>query len=102
MKVSFARRGGWAAQVNLHSPPAVIDAETLPQAEREELNRLVRAAFARHGQESGAGRKAAGSYAVTVEEADGRRTLSVADAEEDREPAATALCEWIEARLHRR
>ena len=41
MKVSFARRGGWAAAINLRSPPAVLDVDTLPQAEREELERLA-------------------------------------------------------------
>jgi hypothetical protein len=102
VKVSFARRGGWAAAINLRSPPAVLDADTLPRAEREELNRLVRAAFARRGQEGGAGRKAAGSYTITVEDGGKRQTLSVADAEEEKEPAAAALREWIEARLHRR
>ncbi len=102
MKISFARRGGWAAPFNLRSPPAVLDADTLPQAEREELDRLIRAAFAHQRQESSAGRKAAGSYIITVDHGGRRQTLSVADAEEEKEPAAAALREWIEVRLHRR
>ena len=102
MKVSLARKGGWAAPFTLRSPPAVLDADALPQAEREELKRLVRAAFAHREQASDAGRKAAGSYTITVEDGDRRETLSVADAEEEKEPAAAALREWIEARLPRR
>ena len=43
----------------------------------------------------------AGSYTITVEDGDRRETLSVADAEEEKEPAAAALREWIEARLPR-
>ena len=102
MKVSFSRKGGWAAPFTLRSPPAVLDADALPQADREELKRLVRAAFAHREQASDAGRKAAGSYTITVEDGDRRETLSVADAEEEKEPAAAALREWIEARLPRR
>jgi len=102
VKVSFARKGGWAATFNLRSPPAVLDADALPQAEREELRRLIRAAFAHREPEGDAGRRAAGSYTITVEDGDRREALSVADAEEEKEPAAAALREWIEAHLHRR
>jgi emfourin len=102
VKVSLVRRGGWAATVHLRSPPAILDADALPQAEREELRRLVRAAFARRRQEGDAGRKAAGSYTITVQDNGREETLSVADADEEREPAAAALREWLEARLPRR
>ena len=102
MKVSFARKGGWAAPFEGRRPPRVLDADALPQADREELDRLVRAAFGRRGPEGGADRRAAGSYTITVEDGGGPRTLSVADAEEEREPAAAALRAWIEPRLPRR
>jgi hypothetical protein len=101
VKVSLARKGGWAAPFNLRSPPAVLDADALSQADREELRRLIRAAFASREQAGDAGRRAAGSYTISVEDGDRRETLSVADAEEEREPAAAALREWIEARLPR-
>ncbi len=99
MRVQFARRGGLAAAINLRRPPSVLDATTLTQEEHEELGRLVRAAFAHQGEDGGAGRRSAGSYTITVEDGGSRRMLSVADAEEERYPAAAALREWIEARL---
>jgi hypothetical protein len=100
MKISFVRRGGWAAPINMRSPPAVLDADSLTSADREELNRLVQAAFARRERELRTDRRAAGSYTITVEDGDGQRTLSGADAMEESEPAIMALREWLENRLH--
>ncbi|KQO42518.1 protealysin inhibitor emfourin [Methylobacterium sp. Leaf85] len=102
MKVTYADKGGWAAQFNMRAPPAVLDVGALPRADREKLERLIQAAFACPLREEGIDRKAAGSYTITVEDESGWRTLSVADVEEENEPAAAALREWIKGYLSRR
>ncbi|WP_407519518.1 protealysin inhibitor emfourin [Methylobacterium oryzisoli] len=101
MKVSFARKGGWTATLNLRRPPAVLDIDALPQEEREEVKRLIRAAFTHQEQTGDTGKRAAGSYTITVDDGNKQETLSVADAEEEKQPAAAALRQWIEARLPR-
>ena len=79
-------------------PPMIVDADSLSQAERDELRSLVQAAFAEPRQPDDAGRKAPGSFVITVEEGADERTLSVADMDEERQPAASALRQWLQRR----
>lgn len=87
------------AGIAQNRPPAILDADTVSPEEREELARLVRDALAARKQPDDAARRAPGSYTITIDDGARQETLSVADMDEEHEPAAFALRSWIQARL---
>jgi hypothetical protein len=94
MKVTLATHGGLAAAINLRLPPQVVDADTLPEPDAEELAQLVAAAeAAQRPKEQGRARDAM-SYTITVDDGDHQAILTESDATMSREFAA--LLSWLE------
>jgi len=96
MKISLATHGGQLAGMHLHSPPQVVDTDTLSTEAAEELARLVAAAKAAPSKEprSGLARDEM-TYTITV---DGDPPIVLVRSDLTMSPAFVALRNWIKKR----
>ena len=99
MKVGIALTGGWMAGLVRNRPPLILDADSLSPDEREQLRSLVRESFAEARPQDDPARRAPGGFVITVEDGGPERRLAVADMDEERQPAASALRHWLQERL---